>query len=128
MTARVYAAIIDKARRAIAAGHAAIVDAVFAQPDERRLAEQCAATVGVAFHGLFLDADLATRLARIVARSRDASDADAAVARQQDSYDLGELDWRRIDASGTPEQTLSRARAILRLARSAPSPIGRGVG
>jgi aminoglycoside phosphotransferase family enzyme/predicted kinase len=128
VTARVYAAIIDKARRAIAAGHAAIVDAVFAQPDERRLAEQCAATVGVAFHGLFLDADLATRVARIGARSRDASDADAAVARQQDSYDLGELDWRRIDASGTPEQTLSRARAILRLARSAPSPIGRGVG
>ncbi len=116
VTARVYAAIIDKARRAIAAGHAAIVDAVFAQPDERRLAEQCAATVGVAFHGLFLDADLATRLARIGARSRDASDADAAVARQQDSYDLGELDWRRIDASGTPEQTLARVRAALRAA------------
>ncbi|MET0634362.1 MAG: AAA family ATPase [Xanthobacteraceae bacterium] len=116
VTARVYAAIVDKARRAVAAGHAAIVDAVFAQPHERRLAEQCAATVGVAFHGLFLDADLATRLARIGARSRDASDADAAVARQQDSYDLGELDWGRIDASGTPEQTLARVRAALRAA------------
>ena len=116
VTAHVYAAIIDKARRAVASGHAAIVDAVFAQPDERRLAEQCAAAAGVAFHGLFLDADLATRLARIGARSRDASDADAAVARQQDSYDLGELDWRRIDASGTPEQTLARVRAALRAA------------
>jgi predicted kinase len=89
---------------------------VFAQPGERRLVEQCAATVGVAFHGLFLDADLATRVARIGARSRDASDADAAVARQQDSNDLGELDWRRIDASGTPEQTLAGVRAALGVA------------
>ena len=57
---------------------------------------------GRAFHGLFLDADLATRVARVGARNRDASDADAAVARAQESYDLGELDWRRVDASGTP--------------------------
>jgi hypothetical protein len=113
VTARVYAAIVEKARRAVAAGHAAIVDAVFAQPDERRMAEQCAATAGVAFHGLFLDADLATRVARIGGRSRDASDADAAVARQQDSYDLGPLDWTRIDASGTPEQTLAHAQRAI---------------
>ena len=31
-TARVYAIIADKARRIVAAGHSAIVDAVFAQP------------------------------------------------------------------------------------------------
>src|SRR5262245_52565689 len=36
-TARVYAAIADKARRALAAGHSAIVDAVFAKPQERVL-------------------------------------------------------------------------------------------
>ena len=47
------------------------------------------------------------------ARSGDASDADAAVARAQESYDLGALDWTRIDASGTPEQTLARAHAAL---------------
>jgi predicted kinase len=44
-------------------------------------------------------------------RGRDASDADAAVARLQETYDLGALDWRRIDASGTPEETFARARA-----------------
>ena len=44
-------------------------------------------------------------------RSRDASDADAAVARLQEDYDLGALDWTRIDASGTPNDTLARARA-----------------
>ncbi len=113
MTARVYAAVADKARRAVAAGHSAVVDAVFAKPQERAAIEQCAQALGVPFHGLFLDADLATRVARVGARSRDASDADAAVARTQESYDLGALDWTRVDASGTPEDTLTRARAAL---------------
>ena len=50
------------------------------------------------------------RLARLSARGRDPSDADAAVARMQQSYDLGGLDWTRIDASGPPDETLARAR------------------
>jgi predicted kinase len=79
----------------------------------------------VPFHGLFLDADLATRVARVGARSGDASDADAAVARAQESYDLGALDWARVDASGTPDQTLARAHATLeRLTRSARALTG----
>ncbi len=102
VTARVYATIVDKARRVVAAGHAAIVDAVFAQPGERRVVEQSAAILGVAFHGLFLDADIAMRLARVGARGRDASDADAAVARQQESYDLSALDWPRDRRLGQP--------------------------
>ncbi len=113
VTARVYAAVADKARRAVAAGHSAVVDAVFAKPPERAAVEQCAQALGVAFHGLFLDADLATRLERVGARSRDASDADAAVALTQESYDLGALDWTRVDASGTPDETLARAKAVI---------------
>jgi uncharacterized protein len=109
VTARVYAVIADKARRAVAAGHSAIVDAVFAHASERAVMRQSAEALGVLFHGLFLDADLATRIARVSARRHDASDADAAVARSQESYDLGALDWARIDGSGTPEQTLALA-------------------
>jgi predicted kinase len=113
VTARVYATIIDKARRTVAAGHSAILDAVFARADERRQAERAAAAIGVPFHGLFLEADLATRVARAGGRERDASDADAAVARAQQAYDLGTLAWHRIDASGTPDESLQRAKAAL---------------
>ena len=120
VTTRVYASIADKARRAAAAGHCAIVDGVFAKPQERAVMQRSASALGVPFHGLFLDADLATRVARVGARSGDASDADAAVARAQESYDLGALDWERVDASGTPDQTLARTHAALeRLTRSA---------
>ena len=113
VTGRVYATIADKARRAVAAGHSAIVDAVFARPQERTIMAQSARALGVPFHGLFLVADLDTRLARVGGRSRNASDADAAVARSQESYDLGTLDWARVDASGTPEETLAHARVAL---------------
>ena len=111
VTARVYGVIADKARRVVAAGHSAILDAVYARPQEREAVERSAAALGVPFRGLFLEADLATRLARIGGRRGDASDADAAIARAQEHYDLGALGWTRIDASGPFEDTLARARA-----------------
>ena len=112
ITAKVYAALADKARRTIAAGHSVIVDAVFAQSHERAAIANAG---GATFHGLFLTADLATRLARVGGRKGDASDADAAVARRQQHYDLGAVDWLEVDASGSPAETLRRARAALDL-------------
>jgi aminoglycoside phosphotransferase family enzyme/predicted kinase len=111
VTAAVYATLADKARRVITAGHSAIVDAVFARPDER--AAVAAVAKDIPFTGLFLTADLATRLARVAERKADASDADAAVARAQEDYDLGGLAWTKVDASGTPAAMLARAKAAL---------------
>jgi predicted kinase len=109
VTTRVYDAIVEKARRVIAAGHSAIVDAVFALPEERQAVAEAAAAVGVPFHGLFLETALDTRVARVGARRCDASDADAAIAQAQERYDLGALTWSRVDAASTPAQTLARA-------------------
>jgi aminoglycoside phosphotransferase family enzyme/predicted kinase len=113
VTAKVYAALADKARRVLAAGHSAIVDAVFATPQERSDLAAVAQRCGVRFHGLFLTADLAVRIQRVSGRDADASDADADVARRQESYAIGMLDWTQIDASGTSVDALERARAEL---------------
>jgi aminoglycoside phosphotransferase family enzyme/predicted kinase len=109
VTAKVYAALAAKARRVLAAGHSALVDAVFANPAERADIEQAAA--GALFHGLFLTAPLDVRIERVGGRSGDASDADTAVVRSQAQYDIGAMTWCDVDASGTPEETLERARA-----------------
>jgi predicted kinase len=113
VTARVYGAIADKARRVVAAGHSAIVDAVFASPQERDALAAAAQAAKVPLQGLFLTADLATRIARVGGRTEDASDADAAVVQAQQSYDLGTLTWPKIDASGSVAENLGRARAAL---------------
>jgi uncharacterized protein len=109
-TAKVYAVLAEKARRAVSAGHSVIVDAVFAKHGERA---QIAKIEPDAFEGIFLTAELETRLARVTSRSGDPSDADAIVARKQEEFDLGNIKWPNLDASGTPEETLIRAEAML---------------
>src|SRR5262249_22651661 len=85
------------------------LDAVFATPQERAAAVASAEILGVSFHGLFLEADLGKRIARLARRSRDASDADAGVARRQEGYDLCALNSARLDAPNTPEADPSRS-------------------
>ena len=87
-----------------------------------------ASASAAAFHGLFLETDLATRRARIGGRRNDASDADDNVAQQQEAYGLGPMDWTRIDASGTPEDTLERVRVALAHEPKLPSRGGRHSG
>jgi len=113
VTARVYGSIADKARRIVAAGHSAIVDAVFAKQAEREALAAAAKAAKVPLQGLFLTADLTTRIARVGGRANDASDAGATVAQAQEDYELGALEWPKIDASGTVAETLARVRVAL---------------
>ncbi|HEY4820125.1 MAG TPA: AAA family ATPase, partial [Xanthobacteraceae bacterium] len=122
-TERVYTALVRKARRVIAAGHSAVIDGVFGNSDEREQIGAAAQATNTPFLGLFLAADLAVRLARVEARKHDASDATADVVRRQDNYEVGDVDWVKIDAGGTPEQTLRAAKAALAShAPGAPAP------
>ena len=72
-----------------------------------------AARCGARFVGLFLTADLATRLARIEQRRGDASDATRDVALKQETFAIGTVNWHMIDASGTPERSLRSASTTL---------------
>jgi predicted kinase len=112
-SAKIYATLAAKARRVVAAGHSAIVDAVFAQPDER--ADIARASDSVDFSGVFLTADLQSRLERVGSRTGDASDATAAIVQDQEKFELGRIIWANVDASGTPEETFIRAKVALRL-------------
>lgn len=114
VSARVYAQVLDKARGALATGHAAIVDAVFAKPDERAEIEAVAREQGCRFAGLWLTAPQATLVARVEDRRGDASDADRGVVEQQLAYDLGEMSWAQVDAAGTPSATRDHAKQALR--------------
>jgi uncharacterized protein len=113
VTREVYRRLIDKARVALRAGQAAVLDATFATASERQAAVGVAAEAGMAFIGLFLDAPLATRLQRIASRRADASDADADVATRQTAEPLGERGWAALDATGNVEELTKLALARL---------------
>jgi len=92
---KTYAAMFERAERVLRAGHSVVLDAVFAKPVERQMAEALAAKVGVPFEGLWLDVPKDVAQARVANRKGDASDATPAVVDRQFSYDLGEIAWRR---------------------------------
>jgi uncharacterized protein len=110
---QVYARLAEKARRTLAAGHAVIIDAVFAASQERADIAKLAQACGVGLRAMFLTAPLATRSQRLEKRIGDASDATAEIARSQESYPLDNIEWPVIDASGSAEETLARVKGTV---------------
>ena len=108
VTRQVYEILVQRAHRVLSQGHSAVVDAVFAHEAERNAVRDAARRLSIRFAGLFLTADLATRLSRIGHRERDASDATPDIAGLQEKYNIGAVDWAIVDASGTPERTLKQ--------------------
>lgn len=113
MTRRTYQAVYDEAAVALASGRSVIADAVFARPAERVAIADIAKTAGVPFVGLWLQAQPRLLESRVTGRRNNASDATAEVVRLQLSYDLGDIPWQRLDSSGSEEETLSTALAVL---------------
>jgi predicted kinase len=108
-TARVYAKLESEARSAIEAGCSVILDAVSAKTEERTAFAALAKRLNVRFDGIWLEAPPEVLRQRIGARKDDASDADVAVLEKQLGYDLGTLDWHRIDASSWPDAVAEAA-------------------
>lgn len=111
---RVYRTLDRDIQAALAAGHSAIFDAVFASADERAEVAGIAARVEAEFKGLWLSAAPDVLKERVSGRDSDASDATADVVEIQLTYDLGIMTWTEIDAGGTQADTLRHARKILR--------------
>jgi aminoglycoside phosphotransferase family enzyme/predicted kinase len=115
ITDQVYESLVRRATRILAQGHSVVVDAVFALEKERTAIHEAALRLKTGFAGLFLVADLMTRISRVEGRERGASDATPEIAGLQEKYDTGAVDWHMIDASGTPGQTLEHCRTRITL-------------
>lgn len=113
MTRRVYDTSLEWGTKAVQAGHAVILDGVFAGPQEREAAEHAALTAHVPFAGLWLDAPEPVLIARAEERRFDPSDAGAAVIRAQLARGSGGVGWERVDASASSEAVFEQAKNIL---------------
>jgi predicted kinase len=99
VSARVFAILAGHAATCLRAGHSVVADGVYGQADQRAAIVAVARAQGVPFHGIWLEAPLATLVSRVEQRRGDASDAHAAVVRRQaDSIDAKAVAWRRIAA------------------------------
>jgi hypothetical protein len=105
----VYATAADCARVTVRQGHSAIVDAVFARPDDRRVIERVATDMSLPFIGMWLEAPESMLITRTEQRRNDASDADADVIRTQHRRGTGVMTWHRIGAATSSESVLDYA-------------------
>ncbi|MEM8587956.1 MAG: AAA family ATPase [Pseudomonadota bacterium] len=113
---QVYVEMLECAGRALAGGQSVILDATFLDDRDRVAAKALAdRTAGAEFIGLWLDAPLATLRDRLVRRGQDASDATVDVLERQAKRGLVDLEWRKVDVSGSIDQSLSNIRAVLAL-------------
>jgi aminoglycoside phosphotransferase family enzyme/predicted kinase len=94
----VYAAMRERAAVLLAAGVAVVADAVHARRDERDAIAAVAAKAQVPFVGIWLDLPAERLAARVASRQGDPSDATVAVVAAQQTYALGPIAWRRLDA------------------------------
>lgn len=113
VSGRVYRAMWERARMALAGGATVILDAAHLKAEERDQGAEIAAEAGVRFDGLWLDAPVDDLKARVTARAADASDATAAVVETQTGYDLGPIRWHRLAAGGALEAVTDMAMAAL---------------
>ena len=114
VSAQVYAAACEQAACVIASGHSVIVDAVFARSHDREAIERVAATAGVPFAGVWLEAAASLLVQRVETRRPDPSDADADVVRSQIAAGVGSLAWPRLETSGVPEDVAAAALGYVR--------------
>ncbi|CAA7626469.1 AAA family ATPase [Magnetospirillum sp. UT-4] len=113
ITERTYQALYDTCRQVLAAGHAAVADAVFARPDQREAIERVARQSGLPFDGLWLETPPHLAARRIKGRRANASDATVAVLKRQLDYDLGPIAWTRINTGGSKAKALADGRAAI---------------
>jgi hypothetical protein len=107
VTELVYAACRKRAALALEGGQTAIVDAVQAKEQEREAFAAIAASKGVAFTGIWLEAPRETLRRRVKARKADVSDATPEIVDRQLAYDLGEQDFAVVDAGRPLEQVMA---------------------
>lgn len=118
MDAATWEALFESADDHLACGTSVIIDAVFMRRSERDVAEMLAAQRRVPFTGFWLEAPERDRMARVMARSGDASDAGIDVVREQSRRSPGELSgWHRMRANRPMEMLIPAARGVLERVR-----------
>lgn len=117
--AETYEALFESADDHLRCGSTVILDAVFLNRSEREVAEAVASQARVPFTGIWLESPERDRLARVAARSGDASDATEEVAREQARRSVGDMfGWHRMRSNRPIDQLIPAARAAIERPRT----------
>ena len=102
----------DRCRKHLRAGRSVVMSQTFIRAENRARTEAIANDLGVAFHGIWLDTDLATQFKRVSPPTEGVSDATTKVILKQAKIlaESGPVHWKRVDA-GQPADGVFREAA-----------------
>jgi aminoglycoside phosphotransferase family enzyme/predicted kinase len=103
VSTRVYHEMAKHAELILAQGGSVVADAVFDDPDHRRLMEAAAAKTDAGFQGIWLEADPELLWKRVRERAGGPSDATTDVLSGQLARKPTDIAWRHLDASKEPD-------------------------
>jgi aminoglycoside phosphotransferase family enzyme/predicted kinase len=114
ISAKTYSCLRHLAAIALAAGLSVVIDAAHLKAEERLAAAELARRSGARFTGLWLEAPTALLAERVAKRNHDASDATPDIVAAQAKKTIGDLEWRRLDASAPLESLADQALSEIR--------------
>ena len=113
MTERTFKVLFDEVAFGLQCGYPVIADAVFSNPGHRSEIAEIARNQGAPFIGIWLEATSKNKFERIKSRKRDVSDADAWVLGLQMKYELGRIDWVKVDSNVSSDEILTTALKLI---------------
>lgn len=113
ITTKTFDHLFQLARDVLETGQSVVLDAVFSSSAHRSAVEEIAKDLDVEFQGIWVDASDEVRLERIQQRQNNVSDITPDIARQQSNYDLGDMNWAKVDSSGEKHKTVKSAQGLL---------------
>lgn len=113
MNEKTYEGLLTRAKFALQAGRAMILDAVFLSENWRKQVEDFAKENDLVFHGLWCEVPLEEARRRLRERKGDISDADEKILEMQIRSPIGNLTWTRMETIGSPDQLVERVAGMV---------------
>ncbi|MEJ6849360.1 AAA family ATPase [Sinorhizobium fredii] len=111
---KVYGEMACRTFSILRAGGSVVAEAVFDKFANRQRIEAAASEAHVPYTAIWLDASPSVLRGRVAERTAGPSDADLNVLCRQLAYDVGDLDWHRMDADRSADNIVA---GILKLSR-----------
>lgn len=112
ISGQVYGDMVWRAGVVLSTGGCVVANAVFDRPADRARIESAAATLGLPFLGIWLEAAPDILWQRVERRKTGTSDATVDILSQQLQRDAGTVGWQRIDASRSPPEIVGAILAL----------------
>ncbi len=113
---KVYKEMRRQAKQVLSAGYPVILDGLFYNAKERKLAEEMAFKSHVPFIGVWMEAPVSVRVSRVKKRQNNPSDVktEKAIIEQLKNFNTSDISWHSVTTDNDKDITIKKVLRILK--------------